>query len=857
MSNSISTGSRAALTDYILAHPLTEDETGYVAMTQPLLAGTALPGTGQSGMIAIDPIRNPGGGFASYDVSNGNTVKTAFQTFEIQGIDDPLVAKQWHLTRLGDLNTVWKDYTGKDVHVGVYDSGVQYSHWDLSANYDASREVVVDGVKYDGDYSPTSGPHGTAVAGLIAAAQNGEGGVGIAYDAALTSVNIFDPYSENFSGPGIFVNSADLTKFFDAISQSARFDVSNHSWGGRSPIMTATSRLTEGSFGYEMVSALSNGTDNGRGGLGTIHVAAAGNSMIDGQSDTWKTDRHVIAVGGYRESDGSSSYYVSSGAHLLVSGPTNDYEEIGGTGQVTTDLLNRDGYNTTAKPYGKSDYTDGFGGTSGATPVVSGVVTLMLDANETLGWRDVRDILAYSAKLPVAFETGQTAVTYLDSPLILNNSQFQLGGKGANWNGGETHYSRDYGYGAVDAYSAVRMAEVWSLFGAAKTSANEVSISTGDIAVGLSTVQQGTNTNATLLNDFVGTPQSFKFEVTDTVDVEHLDLTVNFKLSSSLEGFVTDLSLFGAKLKLIAPDGPSAFIDTFQNIFGFFDGTIRAAPGANEFTFGLTGFRGVDMRGTWTLQFEENADLDFGATLTINSLKLDAYGSAATTDDVHTYTDEFFTMAAIAGEADRAVLLDRNGGIDWINAAAVSSDVALNLAVGGVTTFGGQKAFTIGNRTAIENAVTGDGDDSLSGNSLANALHGMRGDDALYGLGGNDKLDGGSGNDWLDGGKGSDLLTGGTGNDSFFFDNAATSGVDRIVDFSSGDRLIVTRALRDGNGDGIITFGANGVLNLDSSNRGDRVTLDGVDPAQGLKFVGMENGFYVYTLNETAMMVYG
>ena len=35
------------------------------------------------------------------------------------------------------------------------------------------------------------------------------------------------------------------------------------------------------------------------------------------------------------------------------------------------------------------------------------------------------------------------------------------------------HFSDDYGYGIVDAYAAVRMAEVWSLFGSARTTANE------------------------------------------------------------------------------------------------------------------------------------------------------------------------------------------------------------------------------------------------------------------------------------------------------------------------------------------------------------------------------------------------
>ncbi|WP_058754295.1 S8 family serine peptidase [Sphingomonas endophytica] len=784
---------------------------GYVAALQPLSGNMAFSGAALFGPPVIGPIAKPGGGFAGYDVSTGKTVKTAFQTYEIAGVADPVTADQWHLTRLGDLNAVWKDYTGKDVHVGVYDSGVQYAHWDLAANYDASREVVIDGARIDGNFVADSGPHGTAVAGLIAAARNGEGGVGISYDATITGVNIFDPASP------VFVNGSNADAFFEAIRQSDRYDVTNHSWGGRGSLSTANSRLTEGSFGYRMIDALSNGTANGRDGLGTIHVAAAGNDTLDGQFDSWKTDRHVVAVGSYRESDGLSSYYTSSGAHLLVSAPSNDFAVIGGTGQVTVDLLGTDGYNTNADPSGASDYTNGFGGTSGATPVVSGVVSLILDANENLGWRDVRNILAYSAKLPVAFDTGKAAVDYQGRPIYLNSTTFGLAGQDANWNGGAAHYSREYGYGAVDAYNAVRLAEVWSLFGAPKTSANEASLSTGPIAVNMSVPTQGANTAQTLLSDFLGTPASFKFNVTEALDVEHLDLTVNFRLETTEEGVNYDLSMFGTKLKLIAPDGTSAYIDTYENVNGFFAGSVEVVKGAQEFTFGLSGFRGVDMLGTWTLQFEQPDDIfKYGGSLTINSLKLDAYGSELGQDDVFTYTNEFFTMAAIAGEAGRKVLTDADGGTDWINAAAVGKDVVISLSENTTSTFGGVAAFKIAKGTQIENAVSGDGNDTLFGNALANELRGMRGNDTLVGGAGNDRLYGGAGADTLNGGTGVDLLDGGAGNDTYIVDDAgdlvveaANAGTDTVyasINYTLAaqvENLYLTGGARIGTGNGL------------------------------------------------------
>ena len=43
-------------------------------------------------------------------------------------------------------------------------------------------------------------------------------------------------------------------------------------------------------------------------------------------------------------------------------------------------------------------------GTSFSSPIVAGVVSLMLQANPGLGYRDVQEILAYSARQTVAEE---------------------------------------------------------------------------------------------------------------------------------------------------------------------------------------------------------------------------------------------------------------------------------------------------------------------------------------------------------------------------------------------------------------------------------------------------------------------
>ena len=178
-------------------------------------------------------------------------------------------AGQWHLSRLGGIETVWREFTGTGARVGIYDSGVQSTHWDLAANYDAALHVAIDGIVYDGDDRPWSGPHGTAVAGLIAAARNGFGTTGVAYGSSITSVNIFDRYSGEDFGPGVFIGAR--SAFMPAMAHGSVFDVVNHSWGLSDQIFDpANTRTTPGTFAHALSQTYALLAQTGRGGLGTV-----------------------------------------------------------------------------------------------------------------------------------------------------------------------------------------------------------------------------------------------------------------------------------------------------------------------------------------------------------------------------------------------------------------------------------------------------------------------------------------------------------------------------------------------------------------------------------------------------------
>ena len=114
--------------------------------------------------------------------------------------------------------------------------------------------------------------------------------------------------------------------------------------------------------------------------------------------------------------------------------------------------------------------------------------------------------------------------------------------------------------------------------------------------------------------------------------------------------------------------------------------------------------------------------------------------------------------------APTAQTVTDTGGTDWIDLSGDATGVRLDLAPGSHSDILGQKGnLSIAPGTDIENARTGAGDDTVTGNALANVIEGNGGSDRLDGREGDDTLDGGPGADRLTGGPGDDLLLGGPG----------------------------------------------------------------------------------------------
>jgi Ca2+-binding RTX toxin-like protein len=128
---------------------------------------------------------------------------------------------------------------------------------------------------------------------------------------------------------------------------------------------------------------------------------------------------------------------------------------------------------------------------------------------------------------------------------------------------------------------------------------------------------------------------------------------------------------------------------------------------------------------------------------------------------------------------------------------------------------------------SFENAIGGSGNDTITGDNLANVLSGGAGNDTISGLRGNDTLSGDDGNDRLIGGRGSDLMTGGLDADTFVFQASQSQAgdIDTIFDFAVGEDHLQLLGLAvnqlaelDVNGDSVLdtslTLSGGAVVNL-------------------------------------------
>lgn len=596
--------------------------------------------------------------------------------------NDPLFRQQWYLSNPDpagyDLNilAVWNDYTGYGIKIAVCDDGVQSSHPDLITNYDPQLSYNFVKNRAAGDPTSSDSNHGTAVAGVIAAAaNNGKGVTGVAYDATLGSL-IGDTLDE-------------IADCFDFAIEKG-MDIINNSWG--------FDPFEDGGYGAKgLFASMRDAVANGRNGRGIIMTFAAGNEREDGWDanlNAVNSSPYAIAVAAANR-DGQLSSYSTPGSSILITGPGGE-STFDSPGLMTTDRSGRAGY--TSGDYYLEDYEGyvGFNGTSATTPTVSGVVALMLEANPELGYRDIQEILAYSARIS---DSPHTDWSYNQAD---------------NWNGGGLHTSRDFGFGLIDAHAAVRLAETWEY----QSTYDNLTI---------------TEVNSRPLNlaipDGSSRGISHALRVSKNLEVDMVTATLHLR-----HGFLEDL-----QIELISPSGTRSVL--LDNTTGEPDTTELT------WTFTSTQFWGEHSSGNWKLQI---SDEDRGMAGRLLDWSLQVYGdeipvTGSSQDNLYVYTNEYAGFKT-SQDAARRVLNDESGD-DTLNASTMTDPVYLDLNPGAISRLAGDTELTLTHQSLIETAYTGDSDDYIVGNTANNWLDGGRGGDTLNGGVGADTLTGGSGAD--------------------------------------------------------------------------------------------------------------
>ncbi len=600
-----------------------------------------------------------------------------------------LSASQWYLNGQFGVNAVpaWGMATGRGVKVAVIDEGFDYRHIDLvgkfnaNLSYDPRDTATAQSILPDS----TTQSHGTWVSGVLAAADNSAGMVGIAPDAELAG--LFMRFGSSASS---------RTETTALVSRAAGFDVANLSWGYTTQFADDFS-LTSW---RDLRDAFANASTNGRGGLGTVMVIAAGNdrafvagdSSRDGDNTNYHslTNNRASLVVAATDEDGNLASFSTPGDSIFVAAPGVDILSTNPTnGGATTN-----GYVYVS-------------GTSFSTPIVAGVVAMMLEANPNLGYRDVQKILAITAR-----QTGETSTTWSE------NGSHQL-------NGGGFHTSHDLGFGLVDAAAAVRLAQSWT---DVETAANEKSATVSDVrSSGVALVD-----NQTFRTTFTVSPTAAN------LDLEWVELSVDIAHTHVGDLVVTLISPDGTRSILV--DRPSAGTNIRDNLI---------------FTLSSNKFWGEQAAGVWTL---EVLDAGTGGTGSYRGSTLKLYGAEGAANT--TYFNDAFAHQG-------PMVLDNAGGIHAVNTAAVDGAVDLILVSAWQSRVAGN-VFTVAAGASITGATTGIGDDRIIGGIEDNTISSGAGNDTVYGGGGNDVIDGGAGNDRLFGEDGNDTITGGLGNDSIY-----------------------------------------------------------------------------------------
>ena len=551
-------------------------------------------------------------------VANDGTYDSVPGTLEIDLRSDPLYKHSWHLDNTGqtnfadnagtsgaDLNVdleVVQGIDGTGVVVSVVDEGLEIGHEDLAPNIIAGRSWDFT----DNDNDPTSsnlyGDHGTSVAGIIAAdGFNKIGSRGVAPDVGLIGSNFLENQAYGNQAlalgygnhPGYDENLNNIVDIFN-MSYGLGYG-SQYSFGGR--------KQSDFDKTYTKY-----GVSNLRNGKGALYIKSSGNDWGGGCGpdgidiempcaeavlDPDSSSPYIINVGALNANDVRSSY-STPGAGLWVAGYGGEYGQTDPAIMTTDQSSCNQGYSRTGSSSndfqgGQNEenpdcnYTSTFNGTSSAAPTVAGVIALILEANSTLTWRDVKHILAETSYQvdPTSFKeiSGITQYTW-----VTNDASY-------------THHPI-YGFGRIDAGAAIAAAKSY------------VAGSLGNFTEDENTFVPDTEDTSKVFEIDSSTQNSYVFTqsgigISDFIEFITMSFEIDHANANHIGIILTSPS--GTEVRVLTP---------------FTDASIN--PSNSSFDVGISGLYGESAEGEWTLSITDYTDDSVGGTM--NSFTIKTYG---------------------------------------------------------------------------------------------------------------------------------------------------------------------------------------------------------------------------------------
>ncbi|GAB3159070.1 S8 family serine peptidase [Amycolatopsis stemonae] len=333
-----------------------------------------------------------------------------------------LTDRQWDMKMINAGGARGGQEGSRDVVVGVLDSGIDPDHPDLGAALDRDDSAgCLSGApdQSEAAWKPTTSVHGTHVAGIIAAADDGRGVTGVAPGVRVASVKVID--DRGYADP-----EAAVCGLMWAASRHMR--LTNSSYFVNPWTLSCIRGNDRGVVHEALARAVEYSTS-----AGTLNVAAATNEAVDltpsarsgspaagsGCEALPAALRDVVAVsavGPDRVKAGYSSYGLGV---IDVTAPGGE------TGECVLSTV----------PGGYAPLC----GTSMAAPHATGVLALLASANRSAGPRQLRRTLDAEA-------------TPMACP-----ADYDLTGDGTQdaYCAGYEGYNGFYGHGMVDALAAV------------------------------------------------------------------------------------------------------------------------------------------------------------------------------------------------------------------------------------------------------------------------------------------------------------------------------------------------------------------------------------------------------------------